>query len=157
MPIVSTYPPNEITRGLTSLTAFPMARSVTPLSGGAGGGEIAPTVFVETGPQAWAESDITPLTSGTPSMDPAAGDRPGPVSLGVTVSASVSSQSVPPLGTLQGDTRPFSSDTRLVVMGDSDVRPGKNVERGSRAAVGGQRGGSGIGGSATIPVRRDAR
>ena len=120
VPVVSTYPPHEITRGLESLTAFPMARSVTPVSGGEVGGEVVPAVFLETGPQAWAESDIAQLTSGTPSMDLAAGDRPGPVSLGVAVSAPVAPSSVPPPGTVQGDTRPFSSDTRLVVMGDSD-------------------------------------
>lgn len=120
VPIVSTYPPHEITRGLSSLTAFPMARSVTPLSGGEGGGEAVPAVFVETGPQAWAELDITQLTSGNPSMDLAAGDRPGPVSLGVAVSAPVAPASAPPPGSLQGDTRPVSSDTRLVVIGDSD-------------------------------------
>ncbi|HEY3158080.1 MAG TPA: GldG family protein [Vicinamibacterales bacterium] len=95
VPIAASYPPHPITNSLTALSAYPMARSVTPLTRD---GATASS-FITSGEQTWAETDIQQLSAGRLSMDPGSGDRPGPVSLGVAVSAKTG---------------------RLVVVGDSD-------------------------------------
>jgi ABC-type uncharacterized transport system involved in gliding motility auxiliary subunit len=95
VPVAAGYPPHPITNGLTSLTAYPMARSVNPLPQE---GMRADSI-IRTGDQAWAETNLEQLGSGHPSLDPARGDRHGPVSLGVAIAAPKS---------------------RLVVVGDSD-------------------------------------
>jgi ABC-type uncharacterized transport system involved in gliding motility auxiliary subunit len=117
VPVAGTYPPHEITKGFTSITAYPMARSVSPLQDG-GGHKGVVRALIETGPQTWAESDITQLASGTLSLDPEAGDRPGPLLLGVAVSAPLTTNVAPdgtPLGAGFG-----APETRLAVLGDSD-------------------------------------
>jgi ABC-type uncharacterized transport system involved in gliding motility auxiliary subunit len=95
VPVAAGYPPHPITNGLNSLTAYPMARSVNPVPQEG----VSAASIIRTGDQAWAETNLEQLGSGHPSMDPARGDRPGPVSLGVAISAPKS---------------------RLVVVGDSD-------------------------------------
>jgi len=95
VPVAAGYPPHPITKGLNSLTAYPMARSVDPVSQEG----VSAASIIRTGDQAWAETNLEQLGAGHPSMDPARGDRPGPVSLGVAISAPKS---------------------RLVVVGDSD-------------------------------------
>jgi len=108
VPVAASYPPHPITKGLTSLSAYPMARSVKPVPRD---GRTASSI-IKTGDQAWSETDIKQVGAGRLSMDPENGDRPGPVSLGVAVSAQ-------PAAPLSGDgSRP--RDTRLVVVGDSD-------------------------------------
>jgi hypothetical protein len=95
VPVATGYPPHPITKGLNSLTAYPMARSVNPLPQE----DVRATSIIRTGDQAWAETNLEQLGAGHPSMDAARGDRPGPVSLGVAIAAPKS---------------------RLVVVGDSD-------------------------------------
>ena len=95
VPVAASYPPHPMTKGLNSLTAYPMARSVDPVSQEG----VRADSIIRTGDQAWAETNLEQLGAGHPSMDPARGDRPGPVSLGVAISAPKS---------------------RLVVVGDSD-------------------------------------
>jgi ABC-type uncharacterized transport system involved in gliding motility auxiliary subunit len=102
VPVVSSYPHHPITQTMTSLTAYPMARSVKALA--ADGRTVTP--IIETGAQTWAETDIRQLASGHPTMDAESGDRPGPIPLGVAVSAR------------RGQTG--SRETRLVIVGDSD-------------------------------------
>lgn len=107
VPVVASYPRHPITEGQTSLTAYPMARSVRPLS--SPGRTVSP--IIETSDRTWSETDIQQLSAGAPSLDPEKGDRPGPVSLGVAIS-------VPP-----GPPRvngPAPRERRLVVVGDSD-------------------------------------
>jgi hypothetical protein len=84
-----------------------MARSVRPVSSP---GKTVSSIIV-TSDRTWSETDIQQLGAGAPSMDPAKGDRPGPVSLGVAISVSPGPPRVnsPPL-----------RETRLVVIGDSD-------------------------------------
>jgi ABC-type uncharacterized transport system involved in gliding motility auxiliary subunit len=108
VPVVARYPLHPITQGLTSLSAYPMARSVRPVPGD---GKTASSI-IETSDRTWSETDIKQLAAGRLSMDPEHGDRPGPVSLGVAVSAPPAS---PPTG-----GRSQARATRLVVVGDSD-------------------------------------
>ena len=63
VPVAANYPPHPITQRFNLLTAFPLARSATPVSGGVNG-HIAQS-FVQTGPRSWAETDIKAvLTTG---------------------------------------------------------------------------------------------
>ncbi|MEP7309281.1 MAG: Gldg family protein [Acidobacteriota bacterium] len=114
-PVVSTYPAHAITERFQLLTAFPLARSVTPVMGGVNG-HTAQAV-AETGPRSWAEADIKGLmTTGEVSLDEAKGDKKGPVTIAAAVSVAAASEAVPPA---LGETPP-KAETRVVVYGDSD-------------------------------------
>ncbi|MGH7552282.1 MAG: GldG family protein, partial [Longimicrobiales bacterium] len=108
VPVAASYPSHAITRGLTSLSAYPMARSVKPVPAD---GTTA-SAFIETSDRTWSETDIRQLGAGQLSMDQADGDRPGPVSLGVAVEA-------PPPSTRAGQAP--ARQLRMVAVGDSDV------------------------------------
>ena len=86
VPVATTYPQHPITDRFALLTAFPLARSVNPVEGGAGG-RVA-TSFAETSPQSWAESNLD-LSSGEVAMEEDQGDIPGPISIAAAVSAPV--------------------------------------------------------------------
>jgi ABC-type uncharacterized transport system involved in gliding motility auxiliary subunit len=114
VPVAANYPSHPITRGFSFLTAYPLARSATPVMGGVNG-HIAQS-FVETSPQSWAEADIkTLLASGQVSLDEAKGDKKGPVSIAAAVSAL--SGEPPKPGDPPDAPKP---ETRVVVIGDSD-------------------------------------
>ena len=67
---------------------YPLARSVTPVSGGAGGRTAQ--AIVETGRNSWAESDLKSVLTGRPvKMEESGGDKPGPVAIAAAVSAPV--------------------------------------------------------------------
>jgi len=116
VPVVTSYPPHPITERFNFLTAFPLARSVTPVMGGVNG-HIAQTIL-ETGPRSWAESDIRSLlTTGKVSLDESTGDKKGPISIGAAVSApsSPTDAAKPPAADTQA-----KPETRVVTIGDSD-------------------------------------
>jgi len=115
VPVAANYPSHAITKNgsFNFLTAFPMARSAAPVSGGVNGRTAQP--FVETSPRSWAESDIKGLlTSGQVSLDEAKGDKKGPVTIGSAVS--VASSATDPKAAPDAP----KPETRVVVMGDSD-------------------------------------
>ena len=107
VPVAAAYPSHPITQALTSLTAYPMARSVRAVPGD--GVTVVP--IIETSEKTWSETDIQQLAAGRFSMDPEKGDRPGPLSLGVAISAH-------PVAPASRDTP--AREPRLVVVGDSD-------------------------------------
>jgi ABC-type uncharacterized transport system involved in gliding motility auxiliary subunit len=117
-PVAASYPPHAITENFRVLTAFPLARSVSPVEGGANG-HTAQTI-VETGPSSWAETDIKGLTSGRPAKADDA-DKRGPVSLAAAVSAPVAETATKPAAKpadkIENERKP---ETRIVVFGDSD-------------------------------------
>jgi ABC-type uncharacterized transport system involved in gliding motility auxiliary subunit len=117
VPVAAKYQPHPITDRFNLITAFRLARSVTPVSGGTSG-KFAQTL-VETSPGSWAETDIaTLMTTGKVSRDPEAGDVEGPVSLAVAVSSPATDEPEPAADTASDETpRP---ESRLVVFGDSD-------------------------------------
>jgi ABC-type uncharacterized transport system involved in gliding motility auxiliary subunit len=106
--------PHAITNESTGqMTAFPLARSVTPIEGGTDG-KIAQK-FVETGPRSWAESDLKTLfATQKTELNADKGDKAGPVSIGVAVSAPAPDA---PAGATPDAPKP---EARLVVFGDSD-------------------------------------
>ncbi|HWW83750.1 MAG TPA: Gldg family protein [Vicinamibacterales bacterium] len=114
VPVAANYPSHPITQRFNYITAYPMARSATPVSGGVNG-RTAQT-FVETSPRSWAESDIKSLlTTGQVSLDESKGDKKGPVSIAAAVSATPPN---PPKAAADADAA--KPETRVVVFGDSD-------------------------------------
>lgn len=115
VPVAATYPPHPITQRFGFLTAFPLARSVTPVPSGVNG-RMAQS-FVETSPRSWAESDIKSLlATGAVNLDEAKGDKKGPVSIAAAVSAAAGAAPHEPGGAPDAP----KPEARLVVIGDSD-------------------------------------
>ena len=118
--VAQTYPLHAITERFSTLTIYPLARSIDPIEGGANG--RVPQKIVETTRGSWAEANLASLSGDAGvSMDEASGDKPGPVSLGVAVSAPV--EGAP--GSSTASSTPTTSEalkpeTRVVVFGDSD-------------------------------------
>jgi len=112
VPVAASYPAHAITDRFKYLTAYPSARSVTPVSGGVSGHTAQG--IVETSPRSWAESDIKGLlTTGKVSFDAKSGDKQGPI----TVAAAVSAAGTAAAGAAADAPKP---ETRVVVYGDSD-------------------------------------
>jgi gliding motility-associatede transport system auxiliary component len=115
VPVAARYPGHAITDKFGLLTAFPVARSMTAVEGGANGRTAQP--LVQTGPNSWGETNFKGLAANEPAkMD--GPDKKGPISLGaaVTVAGAATPPSEPKK---EGDT-PKPVETRLVAFGDSD-------------------------------------
>jgi ABC-type uncharacterized transport system involved in gliding motility auxiliary subunit len=110
--VAATYPTHPITDNFGTLTIYPLARTVEPIEGGTSG--RTPQTIVQTSGGSWAESNLASLTTGV-QMEPASGDKPGPLSIGVAVSAGADSGAAAPAA---GDAP--KPETRVVVFGDSD-------------------------------------
>ena len=134
VPVVANYPFHPITDRFNLLTAYPLARSLSAATGSPDN-RVAQS-FLETSAQSWAEADIDELATGQVELDEEAGDRPGPVTIGMAVSAPAPSPE-PAFTTVdaegdEADTEDDGTDaeddetdatppeTRLVVIGDSD-------------------------------------
>jgi ABC-type uncharacterized transport system involved in gliding motility auxiliary subunit len=115
VPVAVSYPSHPIVQGMDLMTAFPLARSVTPVTGGVNS-RFAQS-FVETSPKSWAESDMkTMLAGGKISLDESKGDKRGPIPIAAAASAPV----VPPPGTEKPGEEAAKPEARVVVFGDSD-------------------------------------
>jgi ABC-type uncharacterized transport system involved in gliding motility auxiliary subunit len=118
VPVAASYPSHPITERFGLLTAYPLARSVSPMTGSPGGN--TPQTFIETSPQSWAEADIGRLSAdGKVQMEEAQGDKPGPISIAVAVSAPVKDDAVPASNPPPTSDAP-KPETRVAVIGDSD-------------------------------------
>jgi ABC-type uncharacterized transport system involved in gliding motility auxiliary subunit len=113
--VAANYPPHPITQRFRFVTAYPFARSVTPVSGGVNGHTAQP--IVESSPQSWAESDIKSLltTGKLQPPDETKGDKKGPIVLAAAVSAATADA---PKADAEADAP--KPETRVVVFGDSD-------------------------------------
>ena len=115
VPVAASYPQHPITDRFNVLTAFPLARSVTPAAGGAGGRTAQ--AIVETSSKSWAETDLKQvLAGGEVTLDEARGDKPGPIPIAAAVSAPASA-GTEPSASAPDAPRP---ESRVVVVGDSD-------------------------------------
>jgi ABC-type uncharacterized transport system involved in gliding motility auxiliary subunit len=114
VPIAMIYPPHAITAGFSgAMTAYSLARSVTPITGGSNGHTAQP--IAQTSSHSWAETNIQDLLlkgKATPEFDK--GDKPGPITLVAAVSAPIADA---PAGAAPGAPKP---ETRVVIAGDSD-------------------------------------
>jgi len=114
VPVAANYPSHPITQRFSFITAYPLAREASPVSGGVNGHVAQP--FVESSPRSWAETDIKSLlTSGQVALDESKGDKKGPVTLASAVNAPITPATPPK----PGEDAP-KAETRLVVVGDSD-------------------------------------
>ena len=112
--LAAKYDPHPMVQGFRVLTAYRLARSVSAIAGGSNG-HTAQNV-VETTETSWAETDTKRLTtSGQVAREPGKGDKPGPVSIAATVSATV--PEAQPSDPKDQKERP---ETRVAVFGDSD-------------------------------------
>jgi ABC-type uncharacterized transport system involved in gliding motility auxiliary subunit len=116
-PVAATYPTHPITERLNLMTAYPLARSIGPLKGGANG--HTPDTFIQTSSRSWGESDIDGLMkSGEVKFDEGK-DLKGPVSIGAAVSAPASTpRNAPDPGAI--DKGEKKAETRVIAIGDSD-------------------------------------
>jgi ABC-type uncharacterized transport system involved in gliding motility auxiliary subunit len=110
------YPGHAITERFNTLTIYPLARSVETGGTGAGGGRTAQPL-VQTSPRSWAESNLKSLGEAV-SMDEAAGDKVGPVTVAAAVSAPA--EQPPPIDPKAKPEDAPKPETRVVVFGDSD-------------------------------------
>ncbi|MEO8677933.1 MAG: Gldg family protein [Vicinamibacterales bacterium] len=121
VPVAAQYPPHAITDNFRLLTAYPFARSMTPVEGGANGHTAQP--IVETSPRSWAEADIASLSGGGQvAFNADKGDKQGPIVLGAAVSAPATEVPAPPAGN-NSPAAPADApkpESRLVAIGDSD-------------------------------------
>jgi ABC-type uncharacterized transport system involved in gliding motility auxiliary subunit len=117
VPVAASYPAHSITENFNLLTAYPLARSVTPVDGGANGHNAQK--LVETSASSWAESDLASLTGGQPAKPDDGTDKKGPVALAAAVSGAATSAPPPPKDAPEGDA-PKPPETRIAVFGDSD-------------------------------------
>jgi gliding motility-associatede transport system auxiliary component len=116
VPLAANYPSHPITQRFNLLTAFPLAREASVVSGGVNGHTAQ--AFVETSPRSWAETDIKGLmTTGQVSLDENKGDKKGPITIGSAVNAPAASA---PAAKPGDDPNAPKPETRVVVMGDSD-------------------------------------
>jgi ABC-type uncharacterized transport system involved in gliding motility auxiliary subunit len=127
VPIAMSYPPHAITDNFRVLTAYPLARSMTPEPGGRDGRTAQP--IIETGPRSWAEADIADLMAGKPvKMEPDKGDTPGPITIGAAVAVPAKTPPKPAEAADKDKEKPAAKDepeppkpeSRLVAIGDSD-------------------------------------
>jgi len=112
VPVAANYPSHAITQRFKFLTAFPLARSVTPVPGGVNG-RIAQG-FVETSQRSWAESDIKGLlTTGKVQFNEGTADKQGPITVASAVSSPAAAAPASPPDAPK-------AETRMAVYGDSD-------------------------------------
>jgi ABC-type uncharacterized transport system involved in gliding motility auxiliary subunit len=112
--VAATYPLHAITEQFATLTIYPVARTVEPVSGGTNG--RTPQTIVETSRASWAESNFASLATGV-ALDAEGGDKAGPLSVAVAVSAAADAGTSTPGTSAAADPKP---ETRVVVFGDSD-------------------------------------
>ncbi|RPJ84326.1 MAG: hypothetical protein EHM13_04865 [Acidobacteria bacterium] len=121
VPVAATYPSHPIVERFDMLTAFPLARPVTAVAGGVD--NRFAQAFVETSSNSWADTDVKTMVGGGGELkfDDSTGDKRGPISIAVAVSAAVEAGKEPTPASDQAakDESP-KPETRLVVFGDSD-------------------------------------
>jgi ABC-type uncharacterized transport system involved in gliding motility auxiliary subunit len=122
VPVAASYQSHPITERFNLITAYALTRSVSPVTGGAGG-KFAQNL-VMTSANSWAEANIAQLlTSGEVSRDVDSGDKAGPISLAAAVSVAATDAPAPPApaeGESQPAEAPSPAETRVAVFGDSD-------------------------------------
>ncbi len=121
VPVAAKYERHPITDGFELLTAYPLARSVSAVEGGANGHTAQN--LVSTSKNSWAETDIKRLTaSGQVERELDKGDKAGPVSLAAVVSAPATEAPAPAPDAkdLKAAADTPKPESRLAVFGDSD-------------------------------------
>ena len=123
VPVIASYQQHPITQNFTVLTAFPLAQSVR----GEAGVELGPAStqnLLQTSQRSWSEADVKSLNAGGKvSMDEAAGDHRGPITIGLTLSMDAPDAPAAPAakeGDKTGEQGASKPQMRIAVIGDSD-------------------------------------
>jgi ABC-type uncharacterized transport system involved in gliding motility auxiliary subunit len=115
VPVAASYPPHAISENFNLMTAYPLARSMTPVEGGVNGHTAQK--LVETSRNSWGETNLKGLSTQPAKLDD--DDKKGPVSLAAAVSAPATVTPPKPPAAKEGET-PKPAETRFVAIGDSD-------------------------------------
>jgi hypothetical protein len=118
VPVAAKYPPHPITEKFRLVTAYPLARSVTAVSGGANGHSAQN--IIETSANSWGETDLADLFKSGKVENDKTKDLQGPVMLGAAMSEPVGGPAPAPTPGKNAKDEPPKPDMRLVVIGDSD-------------------------------------
>jgi ABC-type uncharacterized transport system involved in gliding motility auxiliary subunit len=113
VPVVASYPSHPITERFNVITAFPLARSITPILPASNGRAAVP--IIQTSARSWAETDMNQLKSGRVELNADKGDKPGPVTIGAVTATNATDA---PKDASKTDQRP--PESRFVTVGDSD-------------------------------------
>lgn len=115
VPVAASYPSHPITDNFQLITAYPLARSMTPVQGGVNGHTAQ--AIVQTSARSWGETNLKSLAANEPAkMDD--NDKKGPVTIAAAV-AGPASKPAPAKEVKPGDS-PKAVETRLVAFGDAD-------------------------------------
>src|SRR5438105_10824113 len=114
VPVVATYPQHPITERFNVITAFPLARSITPILPASNGRAAVP--IIQTSARSWAETDMAQLRSGRVELNADKGDKQGPVTIGA-VTATTATDAQKTEGATADQHPP---ESRFVTIGDSD-------------------------------------
>ncbi len=113
MAVAANYPPHPLTERFSTLTLFPIARTMDIVTGGVNGHTAVP--LVETSQRSWSEASLDSLSTGV-KMETEKGDIAGPLTIAAAVSAPAANAPVNPSAGAD-DPKP---ETRIVAFGDSD-------------------------------------
>jgi len=114
VPVVATYPSHPITERFNVITAYPLARSITPILPASNGRAAVP--IIQTSARSWAEMDMAQLRTGRVELNADKGDKAGPVTIGAVTATAATD--VPKADPSKTDQRP--PESRFVTIGDSD-------------------------------------
>ena len=114
------YPPHAIAQSFRLLTAYPLAQSVTPVSGGVNGRTAQ--AFIQSSANSWGETNLTEMFTTRKVENNKDVDLQGPIPLGAAVS--VPAPGAPAPTPAEGaEVKPDDApkpETRVAVIGDSD-------------------------------------
>ncbi|HUP41187.1 MAG TPA: Gldg family protein [Vicinamibacterales bacterium] len=133
VPVVANYPQHDVTQNFDLLTAFPLAQSVAGTAGTELGMAVTANV-INTSDRSWSEADVKSLaTGGKVSLDEAAGDHRGPITIALSLATDApdaspsapagASGDKPAEGAKPGEKpadAPKKQQMRIMVVGDSD-------------------------------------
>jgi gliding motility-associatede transport system auxiliary component len=118
VPVAAKYPTHAITENFRLLTAYPLARSVTAVSGGVSGHTAQN--FIESSANSWGETDLADLFKSGKVDNDKTKDMQGPVMLGAAMQETVGGATPPPAAGKDQKDQPPRPEMRLAVIGDSD-------------------------------------
>ena len=133
VPVVANYPQHDVTQNFDLLTAFPLAQSVAGTAGTELGMALTENV-INTSDRSWSEADVKSLaTGGKVSLDEAAGDHRGPITIALSLGMDAPDASPSAPAGASGDKpadgakpgekpadAPKKPQMRIMVVGDSD-------------------------------------
>ena len=109
------YPPGPVTQGVDQVTMFPLVRSLTATADS--GWNAQP--MLNSNPEAWLETQ--PIGDGGVSLDSAAGDIAGPLTIGMSLTREIPDADAPAKAA-EGESPVAQKTTqqRVVLVGDAD-------------------------------------